>query len=440
MRKYIFGMCTLALLQFSTARGQDNTGSPPAGSTQSAAVEAGGDAPVSRQEFNEMKKELTDLKKQQADQTANASQDADDFDKSLKAINDQIAKIHPGLESVVIAGDANVGFQTQRGSNSTFFADVSPLILWQPPNSKILIETAFDLGIGGADINSETSTLTVNLADISYELNDYCIVGGGLFAVPFGQYHNHYDPPWVNKFPDDPLAQDALGPTSEVGFYLRGAVPSGTTKWTYDFYVANGPNLITSDPNAAGQLNFDDFTDLNNNKALGGRIGFLPVPEMEMGYSIESAQVAGADNADVWALLQDVDISYKPTIKAIDGQIDVRAEWIWSHVSEATYDPTGALGFGPVTYGNNRSGGYVQFLYRPILSENKILRNVEMGVRYDGLFNPLNSPGGDTEQRLTFGVDYWVTSYFVVKAAYELDKKQLGQDQDSFLLQVGVGL
>jgi hypothetical protein len=94
--------------------------------------------------------------------------------------------------------------------------------------------------------------------------------GGGLFTVPFGQYHNHFDPPWIDKFPNDPLAFDAIAPVSEVGFFAKGAIPSGTTRWTYDVYATNGPNLIASDPSAAGQLNFDDFTDLNNNKAAGG--------------------------------------------------------------------------------------------------------------------------------------------------------------------------
>jgi len=104
---------------------------------------------------------------------------------------------------------------------------MSPLILWQPTDSHILIESAFDLGIGGADINSETTTVTLNLADISYDVCDYCTVGAGLFAVPFGQFHNHFDPPWVNKFADDPLAFDAIAPVSEVGAFMKGVIPSG---------------------------------------------------------------------------------------------------------------------------------------------------------------------------------------------------------------------
>ncbi|MGD0540446.1 MAG: hypothetical protein ABSB33_02900 [Tepidisphaeraceae bacterium] len=438
MRRILFGTIVVGLFLLSPARGQDRSNNPPP-TTQPQTV--------SRQEFQqlqkdnaEMKQELADVKKAQADQAAAADQDAQDNDKQMKAVQDQVNKIHPGLESFVLAGDAAFGFQTQRGTDSTFFADVSPLILWQPVDSHILIESAFDLGIGGADINSETSTLSVNLADISYEVCDYFIIGAGLFAVPFGQYHNHFDPPWINKFPDDPLAFDAIAPISEVGAFAKGVIPSGTTRWTYDLYVANGPNLITDDPNAAGQLNFNDYTDLNNNKAIGGRLGFLPFPDMEMGYSLQYSKPNPDGFSNVYAFMQAADFHYKPLIKAISGQLDFSGEWIWSNVSPTTYDPTGILNFGPITFGSFSQGGYFSLCYRPTELNNKILRNVELCSRYDSLDTPLSAPGGEHESRWTLGIDYWVTSYCVVKTAYEIDQKKVGENQNAFILQVGIGL
>jgi hypothetical protein len=432
MSKVHLATILVGLFLLSSTRGQDNPNN-----TQ----------PVSREEFEqlkkdnaEMKKELADLKHGQVQQAASADQDAQDYETQLKIVRDLAERSKPGLEGFVLAGDANMGFQTQRKTNSTFFADVSPLILWQPPESHLLIEAAFDLGIGGEDVSSETTTVTLGLADISYDVCDYLTVGGGLFTVPFGQYHNHFDPPWVNKFPDDPLAFDAIAPGGEVGFFARGAIPAGTTRWTYDVYVANGPNLITNDPAAAGQLNFDDFTDLNNNKAVGARIGFLPFYDMEMGYSFQYSKPSPAGFKDVTAFLQAVDFHYKPVIKSLGGQFDLAAEWIWSKVGSATYDGNGQLGFGPTTFGSYSQGGYVSLGYRPTESENKYLRNVEVLVRYDSLQTPLNAPGGEHESRVSLGVDYWLTSYCVVKGAYEIDKKQAGPDQNAFIFQVGFGL
>jgi len=432
MYKVLLGICVVGLFLLSPAWGQDN---------------ANDQQPVSRKEFEELKKdnaemkqELADLKKQQTEQASTADQDAQDYDKQLKEIQDAVDKERPGLEGLVIAGDANFGYNAQVKSDSTFFADVSPLILWQPTDSHFLIEAAFDLGIGGADINSETSTLTVNLADISYDVCDYLTIGAGLFAVPFGQYHNHFDPPWIDKFPDDPLAFDAIAPISEVGAFAKGAIPSGTTRWTYDVYVANGPNLITDDSNAAGQLNFNDYTDLNGNKAVGGRIGFLPFYDMEMGYSLQYSMPNPDGFPNVHAFMQAVDFHFKPIVKALSGQFDFAGEWIWSSLTPVTYDPTGALGFGPLTFNNYRQGGYVSLGSRPTEVDNKILRNLEFLCRFDSLQTPIASPGGEHESRWTFGIDYWVTPYCVVKSAYEIDQRQVAQDQNDFIFQVGIGL
>lgn len=463
MFKSVCGIFAISLFLLSLARAQDNSASQPVSRQefeelkkenaemrqeldqlkhQLVATPAQQPTTAPSEDTTEIKQELAELKQKQAEQEANAEQDAQDYDKELKAINDQIDNDRPGLEGFAIVGDANVGFQTQRKTDSTFFADVSPLILWQPPDTHFLIEYAFDLQIGlsGSDAESESTTASTELADIAYDICDYCTVGGGLFEVPFGQYHNHFDPPWIDKFPDDPLAFDALSPISEVGVFVKGAIPSGTTQWTYDLYAANGPNLITDDPNAAGQLDFDDFTDLNNNKAVGGRIGFLPFPDMETGYSIQVSRPSPDGFSHVNAVLQAADFHWKPTVDAADGQFDFSAEWIWSDLSRATYDPDGSLGFGPVTFNNYREGGYVSLGYRPTELGDKVLKNVELLTRFDSLQTPMDSPGGNRETRWTLGVDYWFTPYIVGKTAYEFDYKHMGPDQNSLIFQLGVGL
>jgi len=443
MHRVLLGICVVGLFLLSTAWGQDNSNDQQ---------------PVSRKEFEELKKdnaemkqELTDLKKQQAEQASNADQDAQDYDKQLKAIQEQVAKDQPGLEGLVIAGDAEFGFQTIRStslqkSDSTFFADVSPLILWQPTDSHFLIEAAFDLNIAPvvATQGDENSTLVVNLADISYEVCDYLAIGAGLFAVPFGQYHTHFDPHSTNKFPDDPLAFDAIAPISEVGFFAKGAIPSGTTRWTYDVYVANGPNLATDDSTGTlGQLNYNDYTDLNGNKAVGGRIGFLPFYDMEMGYSLQFSMPNPDGFPDVHAFSQAADFHFKPLVKVLGGQFDFSAEWIWSSVTPETYDPTGVLGFGPITFDNYREGGYFSLAYRPTEADNKILRNLEFLCRFDSLHAPVVVVNGavesEPESRWTFGIDYWITPYCAVKTAYEMAQEK-GGDPNEFIFQVGIGL
>ena len=168
-------------------------------------------------------------------------------------------------------------------------------------------------------------------------MNDNLAVGAGLFVVPFGVFHNHFDPPWINKFPDEPLAfgEGGIAPSSALGVFARGAAPLGRTQITYDLYLSNGSNLITTG-DSAGQLNFDDFTDLNNNKAVGGRLGFRPFYNVELGYSIQWGESDPDGFQTVRSLLQGVDLNVRQP--GLGGLFDFRAEWVWSDVQQATYE------------------------------------------------------------------------------------------------------
>ncbi|HZK80700.1 MAG TPA: hypothetical protein VFC46_06520, partial [Humisphaera sp.] len=322
----------------------------------------------------------------------------------------------------------------------------SPVFLFAPTD-RLLFEAALDVGIGTDDTNSSSTSVDLTIANASVIISDNLIIGGGLFVVPFGQYHNHFDPPWINKLPDDPIIfDDNTAPGSEVGFFAKGVYPVSfvrkflpSAKFTYDLYLANGPNLITSDPGAAGQLNFSDYTDLNNGKAAGGRFAFLPHPNVEFGYSIQYSQTSPNGFPHVHALLQAADFNWVQECRPLGGVVTTRAEWVWSQVESATYDPTGSLGFGPVRVGEWIQGGYCTIAYRPTLIGNEFLRNTEYIFRYDTQRSPLSSPGGDHETRYTLGVDYWLTPSWVLKAAYEFDNKKLGEAQSAFYLQLGLG-
>ena len=259
------------------------------------------------------------------------------------------------------------------------------------PNDHLLFEAGLGFDIGTDGTNSSSTDVSLGVADASVIINDNLIVGGGLFVVPFGQYHNHFDPPWINKLPDDPIIfSDNSAPQSEVGFFTKGVYPVTwmskmlpSAKFTYDLYLANGPNLITNDPGAAGQLNFADYTDLNNGKAVGGRLAFLPHPNVEFGYSIQYSQTSPNGFPHVHALLQAADFNWVQECRPLGGVFTTRAEWVWSQLESATYDPTGSQGFGPIRLGEWTQGGYCTLAYRPTLCGNQWLRNTEYIFRYD---------------------------------------------------------
>jgi hypothetical protein len=372
---------------------------------------------------------------------AEVDQAIDDIEKEIKAVKNQTDFLRLGTTNLIIAGDASFDFVGQRHSPSTFSAGIAPLILYKL-SDRLLIEGAADIGISTDTDNNSSTSFDLTIANATYLLNDYISVGAGLFVVPFGVFHNHYDPPWINKLPDEPLpfGDNGIAPSSEVGVFVQGAVPVPFGhKVTYAIYLTNGPNLVTdnADDHVPGTLNFDDFTDLNNNKAIGGRISYLPWRWMEVGYSIMSAQVDPPGFQSVNAVLQAVDFEYKRVHECIGGMIDFRAEWVWSDVGEATYHPAG---MAPLRFDNQRNGGYAQLSYRPTQTSIKVLRNIEPVVRYDRLEVPTSAPGGGWEQRWTFGLDYWVQPNVVLKIAYQLDDRQVGDDLDALMIELGIGL
>ena len=77
---------------------------------------------------------------------------------------------------------------------------------------------------------------------------------------------------------------------NETGVGAQGAIPWGNMKLAYDFYLSNGPQLLT-DPENAGQFEYEAYNDNNKNKATGGRVGFLPFSNscLELGLSYENA-------------------------------------------------------------------------------------------------------------------------------------------------------
>lgn len=421
----------------------------PAGKAQPAAMEGQSTNQwVTREEYDKLKQEFEDLKKrleatslQQPTNMARTLQSLDEANTRISNLEIDTRLYRPGFNRVIIAGDATAGFMKQEGADSTFSADLAPLFLWHL-NDRLLWEGAFDVGLETDSAGNSDTTFDLGLADVSYILNDYVTLGAGLFTLPFSVYHNHYDPPWIHPLPDDPLpfGDGGIAPSSGLGAFAQGAIPIGHGSFNYHLYVQNGPRLVTDDPSAAGTLDFDNYVDNNNFKTFGGRVAFRPVPELEFGYSTQYGEVGTGRFDDVYAWLQAGDIEYRRDVGWLYGIIDLRAEYVYSHVSRAVYGPGALPPFGPYDFNNNRQGGYVLAAYRPWMLEVPVVPNLQAVFRYDWLYTPLNSPGGDHERRWTVGLNYWLRPNAVLKFAYEFDHKEVGQRANAVLVQVGVGL
>jgi phosphate-selective porin len=416
-----------------------------------ASAQPADDRYVTREEYERLVKrldsvttELATVKAQSLQQnTAPAKpteEERNDIDVIVNEVRDSVSSIVPGDNRFVIAGYAFAGYDDHSHSQGTFNAGFNPIFLWKLTD-RLSFESEVEIEVNSDD--GDQTEVNLEYADFTYVFNDLLTIGAGKFKVPMGIFNQRLESAWINKLPDRPLPySDEVGIAQEssIGAFLEGGAALGSQKINYEVWVGNGPGLNTDDPETAGQLNFDNFSDNNDNKAVGGRIGWLPIPYLELGYSIAYGLVNPHHFESVSNLTQAVDLSYVRTHDEIKGQIDFRIEWVLSQTDKATFDPTGELGFGPTRFNNDRNAGYVQLAYRPSQLDNKLLKNMEFVGRYDRLNVSENAPGGGWDQRFTIGLDYYVTPSFVVKTAYEFDDREHGDRDNAFMIQAAVGL
>jgi hypothetical protein len=437
--------CLLAVIQSAllavaspVARGQDATGEY-----------------VSRKEYEElkaemlaMKKELASLKKEkraESNQESAKDQAAADLHKEVAASAveppEPTAQENPfpgalGTTKFLLTGFGVGMFEARNGSVSNFSATFNPIFLWEL-SPKLLFESRLEMELSGSGTNLE-----LEYAQLSYLLNDYITLGAGEFLTPSNVFVERFEALWIDKLPDRPLAvYDGILPERSIGFQVRGGFPIGSTRADYAFYVSNGPSLNAFDASRAGTLEFNNFSDNNDNKAFGGRVGFLPVPGVEVGYGFEIAKpgTQGTSLAHVPSLLQSVDLNITRSSDLLKGRIDLHGQYAWSRVGPAVYDPDGTLGFGPLEFTSKQDGGYVQIAYRPTKVDVDFVRNLELIFRWDHLSRAPSGLGAPEEQRSTLGLDYWLGPSTAVKAAYEWDQPLGEPNRNALLLQVVAG-
>jgi Phosphate-selective porin O and P len=433
-----------------------------------AQQESADDAPLTRREFEkfledyrqfrgeyvEVKKENEKLRKELAELKADTSgaaavdwearlntiasqQRASILDDVREELRDVTGPLLPGLTNFAIGGAAVVTYQDRDNVDSTFGATFAPILLWQP-SDKLLFETQIEFGLSGEETNVELAQF-----QMSYLLNDYVTLGAGKFLTPFGTFWERWHPTWINKTPTMPLVYERglIGETG-LGVQVRGGFPIGKTKVNYAAYYVNGPDFDDTSPGSAGRLGFENYRDNNNDKSFGGRVGFLPIPEMELGYSFLTGRVgsSGSGSSGIDTFVHGVDFAYAREFEAIRGRLDLRAEAVWVDTDRLVF--TGP--FDPFTFDNKRNGWFVQAAYRPTLSSFKLgdtieMKNVEFVVRYDQLRE--SGPGrlGADHDKLTLGLDYWFRPNIVWKAAYTHDRVRGDDDENGFFMQLAVG-
>lgn len=353
--------------------------------------------------------------------------------------------------SVHIAGYADAGLTISDGdgADTVFSSGTFNPALHIQYRDLLLFETEAEIVI---DQNGET-VAELEYSQVDLMLHDSATLVVGKFLSPVGQFQERLHPSWINRLADSPpgFGHDGIQPAAEVGLQLRGGVPLGRARFSYAAALGNGPRL-----DGAGGVMTEGFGgDDNGNKAISGRVAFLPFPYLELGASLLSARVNGPSGeavvddhgatqgllsvtggngelGDLSAFSTDYDL-WGLDAAYTRGPWDMRFEYLRGVRDAITEGHEGEV---EVLLPRLRmEAWYGQLAYRLSgLTDHPILGNFEPAVRY-GEFNVEgleNLAEEAAEERWDFGLNYWFAPAVVLHSAIQRRKfTERHADEDS---------
>lgn len=343
-------------------------------------------------------------------------------------VSAQQNEFKPSETQFMIRGFASAGFSsfnTNGDKNSSFNSNgLTPIFLFKQ-SDRLMFESELELNIANQSLE-----IGVEYADIIYVLNNYMTVRAGKFLLPFGTFMERLHPSWINRMPTRPLGygEGGIAPMAGVGVDLRGAFRVGASTMNYSVYSTNGPALITpnsNDPMESGMLTFGNLKDNNNSRAYGGRIGLLPFSDSstEIGFSYCTTNNVG-DKGSVYenlgSKLYAIDFSFVKQIPEIGGIVDIKSQYNNSRVDNITYTVEETPGvFENLIFNNISSSYYGQLSFRPTMSSNNFIKNLEFVCRYSELSTPIGSGWASDKKEFSFGLNYWLSWHSLLKLNYQ---------------------
>ncbi|MCH8263120.1 MAG: hypothetical protein IIA77_08785 [Proteobacteria bacterium] len=371
--------------------------------------------------------EIKDLLKQQMQNTATKAE-VNAVKKEIEVARSEQSEWKTYDSTVHLGGYGTVGYTSGDQENDRFNKAAYSPIFHYTFKDLILLQAELEIEV---EEGGETE-VALEYMMIDWFLNDYVAVMGGKFLSPLGYFRQNLHPSWINKLPTAPagFGHDQAAPIADVGLQFRGGVPLGDTMFAnYSFFVSNGPNELELNEDkdeieaveTAGTTGNED-----DNFLFGGRIGFVPMANVEIGISGAFGDV-GLDE-DGFA-----DRDYD--VFGIDGfgrwkGLDLRGEWIRQKV--------GSLATSVAPDSQEWEAWYLQGSYKFSQMPYKYLRNLEAVVRY----SDYDSNHADQRQeQWTLGLNYLIAPQAMVKMGYEFNDGLDGEptDEDRLLIQLSYG-
>ncbi len=320
-----------------------------------------------------------------------------------------------------LAGYADVGFIGSDRSDTDGFVTgkFNPGFHFQYKD-KLIFESELEL----TTTSDGETELELEYSQIDLFLNDNMTFVIGKFLSPIGQFQERLHPSWINKIQGAPagFGHDGIQPASDTGIQLRGILPTNNTKITYAVVVGNGPRI-----NSEGGVAFEGVgRDDNSNKSIGGRVGYFPLPYLEVGGSYLTTQLNRYVDPSVLAVILGGPTDARYKLWGFDatytkGTLAARFEYLNSNrgtlFSSTDEDPAGIL-----LSEMGMKAWYGQVSYRlSNVGESDFIQKLEPVLRY-GEFRITGHDELEEENaqnRLNLGINYWLSPTIVTKAGLE---------------------
>ena len=335
-----------------------------------------------------------------------------------------------------MAGYANVdaiaGSDLQEDGFTT--ARFAPIFHFQF-SDRVLFEGELEIETN-ADGETEIAT---EYATIDLILNDYMALVAGKFLSPIGQFRQNVHPSWINKLPTAPVGfgHGGAAPLSDLGVQLRGGIPlSGSMRANYALFTSNGPTLLVDGHGDEVELEMETEAAASNadgNFVYGGRVGFLPMPALELGLSGALGKVGVAEGHEVSELAAgEPDRDY--TVLGADAiyniaTLQLRGEFIQQTVGS---EANSTVADGAAAEEIDFRAWYAQAAYR--VPDTKWEGVVRIG--------DLDTPNADANRsQWSAGVNYLFANHVIIKAAYTVDDYDDNaiDDDERFNVQLAYG-
>jgi len=383
-------------------------------------------APAAAETLGDIKREIEALKKR----IEAAEKRAEEATKQAEAATKQAEGASEWKNALSHAHLAGYGAVTYTGTEQPGVSDSFTGVTFNPIfhyefHDKVMLESELELE---AKSDGTTETKLEYLA-VDVFLNDYAMLVAGKFLSPLGQFRQNIHPAWINKLASAPpgFGHDGAAPEADVGLQLRGGWPMGVARGNYAVYVANGPEVEAEDGALEGIMSGGFTRDSDNKKVVGARVGFLPVPKVELGVSGATGKTSVTKNdgsAVTGEPARDYDV-LGADLNWLVGDFRFLAEYVKSKV--------GAAATSTAPLGATWKAWYAQGSY--LIPGTKW----EAALRY----TDFDSPMLNMDQKQTaVGVNYLFGPQVMAKLTFESNDGKVANsaaDSDRWLAQIAYG-